>query len=207
MTSSLGCGTRSLNGNQLGSQTVTNVPLTDGYFTVQLDYGEGKFLGDARWLDISVRCPAGGGSYTPLTPRQALTAAPHALALPGLWTQQNGTSPNLIGGYSGNWTTSGVYGATIGGGGQGAALNRVTDSFGTVGGGWANQAGDGDGDPDGPSDATVSGGNRNTASGGFATVGGGSSNTAGGTGAVVGGGNDNIAGGNSATVGGGALTR
>ncbi len=192
-------------GNLLGTVTPGDVAVSGGLFTVKLNFGTGVFSGDARWLEIGVRPGDSGGAYTLLDPRQELTPSPYALALPGLWTQQNGTSPNLIGGYSGNWTTAGVYGATIGGGGQGGALNRVTDIFGTIGGGWSNQAGDGDGDPYGPGDATVSGGNQNTASGSFSTVGGGASNTAGGTGAVVGGGNDNIAGGSSATVGGGGF--
>jgi hypothetical protein len=32
-----------------------------------------------RWLSISVRCPAGGGTYQQLLPRQHLTGAPYAL--------------------------------------------------------------------------------------------------------------------------------
>ena len=192
-------------GNLLGTVTPGDVAVSGGLFTVKLNFGAGVLTGDVRWLEIGVRPGDSGGAYTLLDPRQELTPSPYALALPGLWTQQNATSPNLIGGYSGNWTTAGVYGATIGGGGHGGAMNHVTDVFGTIGGGWSNQAGDGDGDPYGPGDATVSGGNQNTASGSFSTVGGGSSNIASGTGAVVGGGNDNIAGGNSATVGGGGL--
>lgn len=192
-------------GNLLGTVAPGDVAVSGGLFTVKLNFGAGVLTGDARWLEIGVRPGDSGGAYTLLDPRQELTPSPYALALPGLWTQQNATSPNLIGGYSGNWTTAGVYGATIGGGGHGGALNRVTDVFGTIGGGWSNQAGDGDGDPYGPGDATVSGGNQNTASGSFSTVGGGSSNIASGTGAVVGGGNDSIAGGNSATVGGGGF--
>jgi len=69
------------NGNQVGTLTKTNVAVDEGFFTVQLDYGAFKFTGDARWLEISVRCPAGSGSYTLLSPRQALTAAPAALSL------------------------------------------------------------------------------------------------------------------------------
>ena len=49
--------------------------------------------------------------------------------------EPNATSPNLIGGYSANWLASGVSGATIGGGGTASYLNRVTDDYGTVGGG------------------------------------------------------------------------
>ncbi|MGB9873233.1 MAG: hypothetical protein ACPLYD_16450, partial [Anaerolineae bacterium] len=52
--------------------------------------------GDARWLAIAVRCPAGSGSYQPLTPRQALTAAPYALSLrPGAVV--SGTLPAITG--------------------------------------------------------------------------------------------------------------
>jgi hypothetical protein len=105
-------------GTQVGS-TVTkdDVTLTDGLFTVELDFG-GVFDGTGLWLNIGVRPGSSTGAYTALTPRQSLTPVPYALALPGLWTQQNTTSPNVIGGYSGNSIPAGVVGATIGGGGQ-----------------------------------------------------------------------------------------
>ncbi len=54
------------------------VQVTNGVFTVQLDYGN-VFNGDARWLQIAVNNPAGGGGFSTLAPRQPLTAAPHAL--------------------------------------------------------------------------------------------------------------------------------
>src|SRR6476619_5607983 len=63
-----------------GPVTVSGLAVTDGLFTVSLDFGAGAFSGDARWLDIAVR-PAGNGSYTPLAPRQPLSAAPYALSL------------------------------------------------------------------------------------------------------------------------------
>src|SRR5688500_4257569 len=57
----------------------------------------------------------------------------------------NAISPNLIGGFGGNSVLVGVTGATLSGGGS-AALgfpgHRVTDNFGTIGGGDGNQAGD-----------------------------------------------------------------
>jgi len=204
--------------NLLGTVTPGDVPVSGGLFTVKLDFGSNLFSGDERWLQIGVRPGASSGAYTPLTPRQELTPAPYALALPGLWTQQNDFSPNLIGGHSGNWVAAGVTGATIGGGGDIDWPNRVTDHFGTVGGGQNNQAGDGDADPAGPRDATVGGGMNNTAGGWRATVGGGGNNVvsgqdatiAGGNnnaasdwGAVVGGGGGNVAGGSAATVAGG----
>jgi hypothetical protein len=115
------------------------------------------------------------------------------------------TSPNLIGGYSGNSVTGGVVGATIGGGGETEGPNRVTGDYGTVGGGSNNQVGDGAGPTNDKTYATVGGGWANTASGLVATVGGGWANTASGSVGTVGGGQDNTASGSIATVGGGFL--
>jgi hypothetical protein len=192
-------------GTQVGAtQTRSNVAVSNGLFTISnLDFGAGAFNGEARWLQIGVRCPAGSGSYTVLTPRQALTPTPYALALPGLYTLQNATSPNLIGGHHSNSVTSGVVGATIGGGGANGIGNRVTNDYGTVGGGANNQAGNNAGMTADRSYATVGGGVSNTASNWHATVGGGASNTASGDGATVGGGSANTASNWYATVGGG----
>ena len=83
----------------------------------------------------------------------------------GAWRiEPNATNPNLIGGYSGNWLTPGVYGATISGGGRSILPNSVTDSYSTVGGGMDNRAGDAAGTATDRSGATV-GGFGNTASG------------------------------------------
>jgi hypothetical protein len=193
-------------GTQIGTtQTLGGQAITDGLFTVQLDFGGSVFSGDARWLGISVRCPAGNGSYTPLTPRQALSPAPYALALPGLWTQQNATSPNLIGGYSGNTIADGLAGVTIGGGGQKFHPNTVQASGGTVAGGWRNTINSD------AATAAIGGGTGNTISGWSwdATIGGGNSNIISGTlanQATIGGGNGNVISGTDAsyaTVSGG----
>jgi hypothetical protein len=120
-----------------------------------------------------------------------------------LRVEPHATSPNVIGGYGGNSVTGGVYGAVIGGGGASGYTNRVTDAYGTVGGGRGNQAGDGAGAIDDQSYATVGGGADNTASGYMTTIGGGQGNTASGERATVGGGYFNMASGYMATVGGG----
>jgi hypothetical protein len=66
-------------GNQISTPiTLTNQTVTNGLFTVTLDFGSGAFQGDARWLQIATR-QSGGGSYTALSPRQAITPAPYAL--------------------------------------------------------------------------------------------------------------------------------
>lgn len=63
-----------------------NVHVSDGLFTVDLDFGS-VFTGDTRMLEIAVRpggavgdCAAGGG-YTTLSPREELTATPYALGV------------------------------------------------------------------------------------------------------------------------------
>lgn len=192
--------------SQVGATQVENgVVLTDGLLTAVLDFGEPACNGNARWVEIAVSCPA-GGSMTILSPRQELTPAPYALALPGMRTEQRTDAPNLIGGRSDNWVASDVLGATISGGGfadeTNDLLNRVTDSFGTVGGGADNQAGNDDGDTN-DTLATVGGGYGNRATASFATVAGGSTNAAEGDRAAVGGGFNNTASGTAATVPGG----
>ncbi|MEE9293657.1 MAG: hypothetical protein V3W34_01660 [Phycisphaerae bacterium] len=185
------------------------ITLVDGRFTVRLDFGANSFVGQARWLNIAVCCPTGCGAVPggllPLAPRQELTPAPYALALPGLFTLQHPSSPNLIGGYSGNMVEPGAAASTIGGGGSAGSENRVLDSGGTVGGGSANTAGSDDGNPASAQLATVGGGLLNTSTQPFATVGGGQVNTASGINATIGGGQGNTAGGRSSTVAGGEI--
>lgn len=69
-------------GTQIGStQIKTNVTLSNGYFSSALDFGVTAFQGEARYLQIGVRCPAGSGGYTTLTGRIALTGTPYAHSL------------------------------------------------------------------------------------------------------------------------------
>jgi hypothetical protein len=112
-------------------------------------------------------------------------------------------SPNLIGGSSGNAVTAGLQGATIAGGGMGLFPNRVTDDWGTVGGGRDNQAGDAAGTTGDHPFATVGGGAGNDARGTNATIGGGSGNDVGGLNATIAGGSGNDADGQAAAIGGG----
>jgi len=61
-----------------GPVTNTAVPVTNGLFTVAIDFGAGVFTGGSNWLSIGVRAP-GDGTFTILTPRQQLTPTPYAL--------------------------------------------------------------------------------------------------------------------------------
>ena len=66
-------------GAPIGStQTVTAVPVSNGVFTVQLDFGVSAFPGADRYLEIGVR-PAGTGSYITLAPRQQISSTPYAI--------------------------------------------------------------------------------------------------------------------------------
>jgi trimeric autotransporter adhesin len=194
--------------------------VINGLFTVQLngsgEFGAAAFNGDARWLKTVVQC-TGDGRATTLGPLQRLTPAPIAFALPGLYTQQNTTSPNVIGGHISNTVSVGVVGATIGGGGLSVLKNSVTADVGTIGGGDNNTVGGaaatiggGENNTANGHHSTIGGGNLDAASGIFATIGGGYGNTASGKGAFIGGGGTdgtlflgNVASGNASTIGGG----
>jgi len=132
-------------GTQIGSTQTATISVTNGLFTVALDLGDGAFNGEARWLEIAVRCPAGSGSYTTLSPRQALTPAPYALALrPGALVQAdyasstggifNARNTNTAGVNFGVWGQSngaqgtGVYGLHSAGAGTAPGVYGQTNS-------------------------------------------------------------------------------
>jgi len=90
----------SVNGNQIsGSYTYQGLGVTNGLFTVTLDFGS-FFNGQDRWLDIAVRTN-GDPTFTPLMPRQQLTPTPYAIFANSVsnllgtlaTTQLNGTIP------------------------------------------------------------------------------------------------------------------
>ncbi len=65
-------------GSQTGlTITVNGVTVTDGIFSVKLDFGS-QFPGAGRYLEIHVR-QTGGGAFTVLSPRQQINSAPYAV--------------------------------------------------------------------------------------------------------------------------------
>lgn len=182
--------------------------IVDGQFSETLNFGIDPFDGRALWLEIEVRLSAVGGAYTTLSPRQAITAAPYALALRGLRTEESGEGVNpdawnIIAGHPQNSIASGISGAVVSGGGDNELgfnyFNEARQSFCTVSGGRANIAG---GTSSGE-DATVGGGRNNEASGSSSTIGGGRFNITSASDCTIAGGFGNEATGFAATISGG----
>lgn len=114
-----------------------NVPVTNGGFTVTLDFGAAVFTGAPRFLEISVRS-AGGGAFTLLTPRQAITATPYAIKAANA-TAADGLSAACVGcitsaqiqaggAYINNATTS-QTGANFNIGGSGTAGGTLSGNI------------------------------------------------------------------------------
>jgi hypothetical protein len=133
-------------GNAFGSLTNSPTAVTNGLFTVTLDFGN-QFPGADRWLEIGLRTN-GGGAFTTLTPRQQLTPTPYAIyaetanGLGGtvLASQlasignTNGGFENFFVGPSGNATTSGHHNTANG---FQALLNNTSGSWNTANGAFA----------------------------------------------------------------------
>src|ERR1039458_9333110 len=79
----------------LGSPlSIGPVLISNGLFTVTLDFGDGVFDGSARWLEIGVRPNGSTDPYTLLSPRQPITAAPFALYASAAGGVNNGGGTN-----------------------------------------------------------------------------------------------------------------
>jgi Pectate lyase superfamily protein len=93
-------------GLQVGA-SVTNLAtaVTNGTFTVTLDFGGGVFTGPARWLEVTVSTNGGSDAVT-LAPRQQITAVPYAA-----YASSAATATNFSGTFGGD--ISGGQGATV----------------------------------------------------------------------------------------------
>jgi len=64
-------------------QVLNNTPVTDGLFTVQIDFGADAFDNSDRWLEITVNGIA-------LVPRQPITRAPYSIQTRGIFVDDAG---------------------------------------------------------------------------------------------------------------------
>jgi hypothetical protein len=102
-------------GTQKGTINLPDVPVTEGLFAAELDFGD-QFHGEALWLAAAVQCPGDGG-YTDMG-RESLTAVPYALGLrPGI-TVENLSGDGLTG-IANTQNRAGLVGVNNGSGGYG----------------------------------------------------------------------------------------
>jgi len=213
-----------------GPLTNTTVPLSNGLFTVLLDFGSAGWNGQSNWIEIGVTTN-GSTNFITLLPRQPVTPAPYAIyAVTGgnasaLSTgaaigtgsanvvSSTGATTSFIGGGTGNNIQFNSLNSFIGGGLQNT--NYSNAGYSVIGGGLDNSAasgwsfiGGGIGNSIGVGTQGVSivGGYYNTNNAGYSTVAGGYKNLVASTSGYgfIGGGLSNLASGLYAVIPGGS---
>ncbi|HUT28367.1 MAG TPA: hypothetical protein VMX13_01140 [Sedimentisphaerales bacterium] len=80
-----------INGSQIGDALLLeDVVVSNGLFSVLLDFGEAPFDGNLYWLEIDVK-PIDINDFTTLTPRQEINPAPYAV-----YAKTSGSSAGVI---------------------------------------------------------------------------------------------------------------
>ena len=114
-------------GTLLGTVIVGDEPVTDGFFTVELDFG-GVFDGPALYLEVGVR-PGSSGAFTTLSPRQALTPTPAAIyAMNAPWSGLNDVPAGFADGTDDNTTYTAGEGLAL----NGRQFSAQGSSYGNV---------------------------------------------------------------------------
>ncbi len=191
---------------QLGANSVSSSKILDGSVTpADLDLTS---FGTTFWKTVGNSGTTAGTHFVGTSDNQALEVKVNNQR--ALRLEPNASSPNFVAGYSGNYVSNGIAGATITGGGFGSLSNQVWADYGIVGGGQGNIASGLAAIVGGSANNNASGSRavsavakNNQASGTTSHVGGGYANHATGFRANVSGGELNSATGGSATVAGG----
>ncbi len=117
------------NGNAAGLLTNTATGITNGLFTVTLDFGS-VFNGSNYWLEIAARTN-GGGAFSTLSPRQPILPTPYAIYAINAGNAATAATANGVA--TGTITGAGIQDATItaakiAGGQVVKSLNGLTDA-------------------------------------------------------------------------------
>jgi hypothetical protein len=117
-----------------GPVTDNATAVSNGLFTVTIDFGAGVFTGNNYWLDISIS-PAGSNTFVELTPRQPVLPTPYAIMANSASTAASATTAgtantaelasNIVSGVS-------ITGTFTGNGSGLTALNPANLSSGTA---------------------------------------------------------------------------
>jgi hypothetical protein len=92
-------------GTAVGSPITNSVAVSNGLFTVSLDFGAGAFNGGGRWLDIAV---SNGVTNVDLSPRAQVLPTPYATYAAAAGTAITATTAtNVVGGIVAAGTFSG----------------------------------------------------------------------------------------------------
>ena len=84
---------------QVGSTVARDdVQVSNGVFTVTLDFGASAFDGSPRLIEISVRPGSSTGTYTALTPKQSISSTPYAVKSLKAGTADIATNATQLGG-------------------------------------------------------------------------------------------------------------
>ena len=118
-----------------GPVTNSATGVSNGLFTVTLDFGGGVFTGPARWLQLDVQTN-GNGTFTTLLPRQPILPTPYAI-MAGTASNLSGTLPaSQLSGLAGNFMASNItFTGSITGDGSGLTNLNVAASGGVTNGG------------------------------------------------------------------------
>ncbi len=104
------------------------VPVEEGVFTVELDFGDMAFVGDERYIELRVRPGGDPGGFIALSPRQLVTPSPEALNASFSASAPWGGLTNVPAGFADNLDNEGVTDITAG---AGLAGGMITSS-GTI---------------------------------------------------------------------------
>ncbi|HXC35647.1 MAG TPA: hypothetical protein VNV43_07210 [Candidatus Acidoferrales bacterium] len=99
-----------------GPVTESNTAVSNGLFTVTIDFGAGAFTGNDFWLDIDVS-PAGSNAFIDLSPRQPILPTPYAMMA--------NTASNLLGRLPGSQLTGPINASQLNGPVPSASLTSV----------------------------------------------------------------------------------
>jgi hypothetical protein len=89
-------------GIAIGTRERFSVPVTNGAFTVTLDFPATNFNGSDRFLEIGVRPAGSADPYTVLTPRQRITSLPYAIRSANATNADTAINSTQLGGVAAN---------------------------------------------------------------------------------------------------------